>query len=164
MSTISDFKDLLRAFNEYQVKYLVVGGYAVMKYSEPRYTKDLDMWVSTEEENAAAVFKALKAFGAPLSGITPHDFTLEGHFYQIGVAPVRIDILMSLTGLTFEDAWARRVESDLDGVKAFFISKGDLITSKKAVGRSQDLIDADLLAASDRIADEYQIPTPKPKS
>jgi hypothetical protein len=65
MSTISDFKDLLRAFNEYQVKYLVVGGYAVMKYAEPRYTKDLDMWVSTEEENAAAVFKALKAFGAP---------------------------------------------------------------------------------------------------
>jgi hypothetical protein len=152
MSTISDFKDLLRAFNEYQVKYLVVGGYAVMKYAEPRYTKDLDIWVSTEEANAAAVYKALKSFGAPLLGMTPHDFTLEGYFYQIGVAPVRIDILMALSGVTFEDAWAKRVESDLDGVKTFFISKGDLITSKKAVGRPQDLIDAELLTASDRTA------------
>ena len=150
MSTISDFKDLLKAFNDYQVKYLVVGGYAVMKYAEPRYTKDLDLWVSTDEENAEAVFKALKAFGAPLSGITQHDFTLEGYYYQIGVAPVRIDILMSLKGVSFEDAWAKRVGSDLDGVKAFFISKGDLITSKKAVGRPQDLIDADLLTTSDR--------------
>ena len=79
---------------------------------------------------------------------------------------MRIDILMSLTGLTFEDAWARRVESDLDGVKAFFISKGDLITSKKAVGRPQDLIDADLLSAADRTGEgpESQILTPKPKS
>ena len=147
MSTNSHFKDLLRTFNDYQIKYLVVGGYTVMNYAEPRYTKDI--WVGTEKENATAVFKALKVFGAPLSGITERDFTLEGYFYQIGVPPVRIDILMSMKGLRFEDAWERRVESDLDGVKAFFISREDLINSKKLVGRPRDLADAEALALSD---------------
>jgi hypothetical protein len=100
-----------------------VGGYAVMNYAEPRYTKDLDIWVGNDKVNAGAVFKALKAFGAPLSGITQDDFTLEGYLYQIGIAPVRIDILMSMKGLSLEEAWKERVESDLDGVEAFFISR-----------------------------------------
>ena len=117
-----------------------------MNYAEPRYTKDLDIWVDTDKANATAVFNALKAFGAPLSGITENDFALEGYFYQIGVAPVRIDILMSMKGLRFEDAWERRVESDLYGVKTFFISREDLITSKKQVGRPQDLADVEALA------------------
>jgi hypothetical protein len=141
----SDFKELLSAFNDHQVKYLVVGGYAVMKYAEPRYTKDIDLWVGADNTNAAAVYAALRAFGAPLEEMTEDDFAHEGYFYQMGVAPVRVDILMSITGLRFEQAWERRVIVDFDGVTVPFISKQDLIASKLATGRPQDLIDAQLL-------------------
>ena len=99
MSVSSDFKDLLKHFNAYHVKYLVIGGYAVIKYTEPRYTKDLDLWVRADQANASAVFQALRAFGAPLVGMTEEDFAHEGYFYQMGVPPVRVDILMSMTGL-----------------------------------------------------------------
>ena len=145
----SDFKELLSAFNDHQVKYLVVGGYAVMKYAEPRYTKDIDLWVGANKENAAAVFAALRAFGAPLQGMTEDDFAHEGYFYQMGVAPVRVDILMSITGLKFDEAWERRVIVDFDGVGVPFISKEDLITAKLSAGRPQDLIDAQLLRETD---------------
>jgi len=105
LSMNSDFNELLKAFNHYRVEYLVIGGHAVMKYTEPRYTKDLDIWVKADTENAARVFDALKTFGAPLAGMTKDDFAHEGHFYQIGVAPVRIDILMSIKGVEFAEAW-----------------------------------------------------------
>lgn len=145
MAVSSDFKDLLRLLSDYQVKYLVVGGYAVIKYTEPRYTKDLDLWVRADAENAEAVYQALLAFGAPLEGLTADDFAHEGYFYQMGVAPVRVDILMSVTGLDFDDAWRRRIEVDFEGIPAWFISREDLIVSKKALGRPQDLIDVELL-------------------
>ena len=150
----SDFKELLKTFNDYQVKYLVIGGYAVMKYTEPRYTKDLDIWVKADKENAAGVYKALQGYGAPLTGMSEDDFAHEGYFYQIGVAPVRIDILMSIEGIGFDEAWENRVESDVGGIQAFFISKRDLIKSKRATGRPQDIIDAELLALSDKTAKE----------
>lgn len=146
MAVNSDFKELLNIFNRYQVKYLVIGGYAVIQYTEPRYTKDLDVWVSTEKENAAAVFQALCDFGAPLTGMTEDDFAHEGYFYQMGIPPVRVDVLMSVTGLTFREAWSRRVEEDFDGITVMFISKQDLITIKLATGRPQDLIDAERLS------------------
>jgi hypothetical protein len=141
----SDFKELLSTFSDHQVKYLVVGGYAVIKYAEPRYTKDIDLWVSAEKDNAAAIYQSLRAFGAPLTGLTDDDFAHEGYFYQMGVAPVRVDILMSIPGLEFDQAWERRVMVDFDGIMVPFISKQDLITSKIATGRPQDLIDAQLL-------------------
>jgi hypothetical protein len=145
----SDFKELLRTFNDHQVKYLVVGGYAVIKYAEPRYTKDINLWVSADKDNAVAIYKALRAFGAPLTGLTEDAFAHEGYFYQMGVAPVRVDILMSIPGLEFEPAWERRVMVDFDGITVPFISKRDLITSKIATGRPQDLIDAQLLTEAD---------------
>ena len=151
MSVSSDFKDLLSVFNAYHVRYLVVGGYAVVYYSEPRYTKDLDIWVSTDKDNAAAVFRALAAFGAPLAGLTEDDFAQEGYFYQMGVPPVRIDILMFVQGLTFEEAWRRHVETQFDGVPAKLISREDLITIKQAAGRPQDLIDVTNLSQSTQI-------------
>ncbi|MBV9867357.1 MAG: hypothetical protein JO316_18525 [Abitibacteriaceae bacterium] len=131
--------------NDNHVKYLVVGGYAVIKYAEPRYTKDLDLWVKAEPANAQAVFTALRAFGAPLTNLTPEDFVHEGYFYQMGVPPVRVDILMSVSGLDFDEAWAQREIVNFDGILLPFISKGHLIISKRASGRPQDLIDADLL-------------------
>ena len=83
----SDFRDLLRIFNAGKVRYLVVGGHAVMKYTEPRYTKDLDLWIEATPKNARAVFKALKEFGAPLANLTEADFSKEGFFYQMGRPP-----------------------------------------------------------------------------
>jgi hypothetical protein len=145
MNVNSDFKELLRLFSHYQVKYLVVGGYAVIKYTEPRYTKDLDLWIKADSDNAVAVYKALQDFGAPLAGLDADDFAHEGYFYQMGMAPVRVDILMSLTGLQFVDAWDRRVHVDFEGVPTFFISLQDLITTKQALGRPQDVIDVALL-------------------
>ena len=91
----SDFNDLLKAFNENQVKYLIISGYAVMEYAEPRFTKDLDIWIKSDLDNAERVFKSLSEFGAPLTGLTPEDFTEEGAFYRMGVPPVMVDVLFS---------------------------------------------------------------------
>lgn len=90
----SDFTELLKLFSDNNAKYLIIGGYAFIQYAEPRYTKDLDLWISTDASNAAAVFRALREFGAPLAGMTEQDFAEEGYFYQMGVPPVRVDILI----------------------------------------------------------------------
>jgi len=142
----SDFSDLLRLFNANKVKYLVIGGYAVIQYAEPRYTKDLDLWISADTDNAAAVYKALKEFGAPLAGLAEADFAEEGYFYQMGIPPMRVDILMGIPGMEFDPAWQHRVEVDFDDLVVQFISRDDLIQAKKASGRPQDLIDVDLLS------------------
>lgn len=142
----SDFSDLLRLFNGKSVRYLVIGGYAVTQYAEPRFTKDLDLWISTDKSNAEAVYDALRLFGAPLTDLTAADFAEEGYFYQIGVPPLRVDILMGIPGVEFEEAWQRRVEVAFDDLPVLFISRQDLITAKRASGRPQDLVDADLLS------------------
>lgn len=141
----ADFSDLLNLFKANNVKYLVIGGYAVIQYTEPRFTKDLDLWISTHPDNAEAVFNALKEFGAPLEGLSPKDFSEEGYFYQMGVPPVRVDILMGIPGVQFDDAWERRVEVQFDDVSVTMISREDLILAKRAAGRPQDLLDADSL-------------------
>lgn len=146
----SDFSDLLKLFNDNNVRYLVIGGYALIQYAEPRFTEDLDLWISTDSENAGAVFNALKEFGAPLSGLDVADFSEDGFFYQMGVAPVRVDILMGIPGGIFEQAWQDRYEVDFDGLIVPFISKQDLIKVKQASGRPQDLIDIKLLEESDQ--------------
>ena len=130
----SDFEELLRTFRSCDVKYLIVGGYAVMLYTEPRYTKDLDLWIEAGEENSGKVFQALAAFGAPLAGMAASDFAREG-FYQLGLPPVRVDILMSVDGLSFGEAWPNRREAMLGQEKAYFISREDLIQNKLAIGR-----------------------------
>ncbi len=144
----SDFSDLLRIFNEHGVKYLVVGGYAVVQYAEPRYTKDLDVLIATDKKNAEAVYSALREFGAPLAGLTSKDFAEDGFFFQMGVPPIRVDVIMGIPGVNFEECWNRRVEVDFEGLSVTFISKQDLIVSKRAAGRPQDLMDADLLSKS----------------
>jgi predicted nucleotidyltransferase len=131
----SDFSDLLQILSNNHVRYMVIGGYAVIQYAEPRFTKDLDLWTSTDSANAASIFRALKIFGAPLAGLTEKDFAEEGYFFQIGVAPIRVDILMGIPGENFEDCWKRHIEVDFEGLKVNFISKEDLIASKRASGR-----------------------------
>lgn len=136
------YRDLLQVLNEFEVEYLIVGGFAVMKYGEPRYTKDLDVWVHNSPENSRRVLKALKKFGAPVEhdGVTAETFTGQV-VYQIGIAPIRIDILTEITAVDFPHAWKKRVASTFFGVPVHFISLDDLVTNKRALGRSSDLAD-----------------------
>ena len=154
----SDFKELLSLLNAAQVRYLVVGGYAVMEYTEPRYTKDLDIWVSPDRDNAERVYAALKQFGAPLANITVKDFTNPDLVYHMGRPPVRVDILMGLTGLEFEPAWGNRVAGNYGEVATQFISIEDLIINKRAAGRPQDLMDVENL----RLAQQRNLRQDKP--
>jgi len=143
MAENPDYKELLQLLNEFQVEYLIVGGFAVMKYGEPRYTKDLDVWVHNSPQNSLRVVEALKKFGAPLEhdGVTASTFTEKQVVYQIGIAPVRIDILTEITGVEFPDAWKKRIASTFFGVPVYFISLDDLVANKQALGRSTDLND-----------------------
>lgn len=161
-----DFKELLSAFNEAKVRYLIVGGYAVMRYSEPRYTKDLDIWIDVSTRNSRAVFRALRTFGAPLANLSASDFAREGCTYQMGRPPVRVDIIMSIQGVRFPKAWRNRVATDFDGVAAHFLSLDDLITNKRALGRPQDLIDLKNLLDAKTSGERYKgvAPTEAEKS
>jgi predicted nucleotidyltransferase len=135
------FRELLQLLNDFEVRYLIVGGYAIMKYTEPRYTKDLDVWVENSGENSLRVFEALKKFGAPLESdnITPETFTRSEITYQIGVAPIRIDILTQITGVEFSAAWNKRVSGTIFGIPVSFISLDHLMANKQATGRSSDV-------------------------
>ncbi len=152
MLTSPDFKELLNIFKKYKIRYLIVGGYAVMKYSEPRFTKDLDLFISTDQDNANGMYSALKEFGAPLENLTSDDFTHKGYFYQMGRPPLRIDIMMSIPGVDFNEAWANREIVELDDLNLFFISRSDLIRAKEASGRPQDKIDVEKLKEAEQNA------------
>jgi hypothetical protein len=141
-----DFNELLSVFNDHKVKYLVVGGYAVGFYAQPRATKDLDLFIRPDLENAEAVYTALAKFNAPLAGLTPNDFVERDKFFRIGRAPAMVEILPDIKGIDFDTAWERRVETMIDpesGLTAFLISRDDLITAKLASARPQDLVDVD---------------------
>lgn len=146
----SDFSDLLRLMDQFQVRFLVVGGYAVIRHTEPRFTKDLDLWIEATAENAERCYRALASFGAPLAGLGPLDFTQQGYIYQMGVPPFRVDILMSLRGIEFVEAWQRRDVQNIDGLSIAFLSKPDLIESKLRAGRPQDLLDVEQLRKTDK--------------
>ncbi|OPZ63903.1 MAG: hypothetical protein BWY83_03305 [bacterium ADurb.Bin478] len=142
MALNPDFYDLLKLLNDGKVEYLVVGGYAVMYYSEPRFTKDLDIWINPVPENARAVWRALAEYGAPLEKVSLDDFCNLEMIYQIGLAPNRIDILMDVAGVDFAIAWQRRKVTQYGDVPMNMISREDLIAAKLASGREQDLLDA----------------------
>lgn len=143
-----DLKELLRAFNDQRVKYLIVGGYAFGVHAEPRATKDLDIFIRSDEENSKAVFRALAQYGAPLDDLSPSDFR-DGTTFQIGQPPARIDILQHIDGITFDEAWSNRIEGVIDGqIRAAVISRDDLIRNKLATGREQDALDVKTLRAT----------------
>lgn len=150
MSPNSDFKELLNLLNEAEVRYLVVGGYAVIEHTEPRYTTDLDIWISSDRENAERTYAALKAFGAPLTNITVDDFTNPELVYHMGRPPARVDVLMGLKGLEFEPSWKARITSTYGDVPTQFLSPQDLIINKRLVGRSQDLTDVESLLLAEK--------------
>jgi hypothetical protein len=136
-----DFVDLLRAFAAADVRFLIVGAYALALHGRPRATGDLDVWVEATAENAARVMRALAAFGAPLAAVSEEDFSREGVTYQIGLPPGRIDILTQLTGLRFDEAWLDRVRASFGEVAVDFIGKASFLQNKRATGRVKDLAD-----------------------
>jgi hypothetical protein len=141
-----DYKDLLSAFHAHGVKYLIVGGYAVVFHSQPRFTKDIDLFIKPDLANAEATYAALARFGASLQGIRPDDFVDRSSFFRFGNDPYGFDILPSIPGVDFDSAWERRVEGLIDpetGFKAYFIAIEDLIAGKLASGRPRDLADVE---------------------
>ena len=141
---LPEFKELLSIFNARSVRYLVVGGYAVSLHAQPRTTQDIDLFIASDPQNANQVYAALQEFGAPLDGLKPEDFAERGKFFRMGRAPLAVDILPEIDGIDFEEAWANRLEAQIDpasGMKAFFISGDDLVRNKLASGRPQDIAD-----------------------
>jgi predicted nucleotidyltransferase len=140
-----DYLDILEIFLAENVQFMIIGGYAVGLWGHPRATKDLDLWIWANSENAVKVVKALKIFGAPMDDISEKDFEKEGIVFQIGVEPVRIDITTTIEGIHFEEAYPNMQNADINGMKVPLISIEDLIKNKKASGRLQDLADNERL-------------------
>jgi hypothetical protein len=142
-----DFREILIAFNDAGVEYLVVGAYAMAAHGLPRATGDLDLWIRCAPDNAARVARALIAFGAPPQLRETRDFTQPNMVVQIGVQPNRVDIMTSVSGVEFDDAALARVVCVEDGVAAPYLGRMDLIRNKRAAGRKKDLLDAEWLEA-----------------
>lgn len=140
-----DFVDLLRAFSAHEVRYLVVGAYALGVHGRPRATGDLDVWIEATPDNAARVMAALAEFGAPLSDVTATEFSRPGVVFQLGLPPRRIDVLTALTGLSFAEAWPHRVRSAFGPISVDFIGRDAFIANKRATGRAKDLGDVESL-------------------
>lgn len=136
-----DYEDLFRALNAHRVKYLVVGAHAVIYYTKPRFTKDIDIWIPPKLNDPKKVYGALKSYGAPLKGVSPKDFSDPELIYQIGVAPVRVDILMGIEGISATNAWRKRVKTRYGRTSISILSKEDLIKAKRKAGRPDDLLD-----------------------
>ena len=145
MAANPDFKDLLNILNAEGVEYLIIGAYAVIVYTEPRFTKDLDILVQPSQDNAQKVYRALVRFGAPAREIKAEDFLDNDLVYQIGIAPNRIDILTSVKGVSFEEAFADSRLIDYDGIPARIMGRSALIRAKKAADRPQDRLDVEKL-------------------
>ncbi len=136
-----DYEDLFKTLNGHKVKYLVVGAHAVIFYTEPRFTKDIDIWIPSELNHPKNVYKALKEFGAPLRQISIEDFLDKKMILQIGVAPIRVDILMNIEGVPIELAWKNRVKAYYGKTPISILGIEDLIRTKKKAGRPQDDLD-----------------------
>lgn len=142
-----DFRDIMHEFNEAGVEYLVVGAYALAGYGLSRATRDLDLWVRVSPENATRVLAALAAFGAPPHLATRRDLMDPDMVIQIGVEPVRVDILMSISGVEFDPAYAARVTVQVEDVAMPLLGREQLIANKRTAGRKKDLLDAEWLEA-----------------
>ena len=144
-----DFRDLLAEFNAHGVDYLIVGAHALAAHGHVRATKDLDVWVRPASDNAGRVLAALRAFGAPLHDLTEADLAAAGLVFQIGVAPLRIDIMTSIDGVEFADAWPARLSTKFADQPAAVLSREHLIKNKRASGRTQDVADIERLESGD---------------
>ena len=140
-----DYKDILHALSDEKVRFLLVGAYALAAHGYPRATMDIDIWVMPSPDNADAVLRALRRFGAPLHNLTKADLQTEGTVFQIGVAPRRIDIITTASGLEFEETYRRSIAINIEGLEVHIPMIDDLIHNKRATGRTKDLADAEAL-------------------
>lgn len=141
MALHPDFRDLLSAFAQEKVEYLLIGGYAVSFHSRPRFTKDIDLWIAGDPENLARVHAALTMFGAPPSVLRDLETLGPDQILYMGKPPVRVDILRAIPGVEFGEVFERRVETEWDGVPVLVIGLDDLVNAKRAAGREQDRLD-----------------------
>lgn len=142
---IDDYRDMLSALADANAEYLLIGAFAMAAYVEPRTTGDIDLWIRPAPENARRVWRALARFGAPLEKLRVEELTESDLFFQIGVAPKRIDILTSIDGVTFDEAWAEREHLDFEGLRVPVLSRRHLVMNKKTTGRLKDLADVEAL-------------------
>ncbi|MFQ5721452.1 MAG: DUF6036 family nucleotidyltransferase [Candidatus Aminicenantales bacterium] len=145
MRVEKDFKEFIALLNKNRVRYLIVGGFAYSFYAEPRFTKDIDIFIESSKENAEKILKSIKNFGFTDITLTYKDFLEPDQITQLGIAPLRIDIITSIRGVDFQSAWKNRVIGRYGDIETYFISKADLIKNKQASGRKQDLADIEKL-------------------
>ena len=147
MEICPDYEDLFRTLNAFRIKYLVVGAHAVIFHTEPRYTKDIDVWIAPQVNDAERVYQALKAFGAPLRGLKADAFKDQSLIYQMGIEPVRVDIITRIESVSFREAWKDRRRTLYGKTPIHVIGLNDLIRVKRKAGRPQDLLDLAKLTA-----------------
>lgn len=140
-----DYKELLKLLNAHEVEYVIVGAHALAFHGAPRFTGDIDILLHPSQKNAARVLSALSEFGFVSLGLVAEDFAHPDRIIQLGVQPVRIDLITSIDGVTWEQAWQSREPGDYDGVTIFFLGKEQFIANKRAVGRKKDLADLEEL-------------------
>ena len=145
LNLTQDFKDFLKLLTENHARYLIIGGYAVGYYGYPRATADLDIWVEINQENAKALVNTITNFGFSKTDVKEGDFLKEGKIIRMGFPPFRIEIITSISGVTFEDCYKRKLEIEEQGIKICLISREDLIENKKAAGRFKDKADLEKL-------------------
>lgn len=145
MKVEKDYEEFLSLLNKHNVKYCIIGAFAVAFYAKPRYTKDLDILVEPSPENAQKILSALKEFGFSELAITPDDLTSQGNILQLGYEPVRIDLLNRLEGFRFKEIWDDKVVGDYGAEKVYFISLENLIQNKKISNRPSDKADVSIL-------------------
>jgi hypothetical protein len=148
METQRDFEELLASFNAHRVEYVIVGGYALAFHGAPRFTGDLDLFVRPGPENAARILAALGDFGFASMGLTSADFERPDRVVQLGVPPVRVDLITSISGVTWDEAAAGRVEGAYGGVRVGYLGRAQFVANKRASGRRRDLADLEALGES----------------
>ena len=145
MEILSDFKELLELFNSHKVEYLVTGAYALAFHGSPRYTGDIDLFINPEADNADRVIKALDEFGFGSLGLKASDFTNQGQVIQLGIAPARVDIITSISGVSWQEAESGKIAGSCGGVPVYFVGREQFVINKRAVGRLKDLADLESL-------------------
>ncbi len=143
-----DILELIELFHQHTVKFILVGGYAVIHYTEPRYTKDIDFFVEPSSDNADAIISALSEFGVPAESLKKELFAMEGNFFKLGAPPWRVDLITSLKGVAFQELYDSSSTITLAGQEVKLVSKNNLIKIKKIAGRPQDLLDVEKLEKS----------------
>jgi len=141
----SDYREILQIFLEEHVKFIIIGAYALGVHGMPRATGDIDIFVRADAENSRKIYQALIRFGAPVSDLTPLDFTAEGIIFQIGVVPRRVDIITSIDGISFDEAYEDKVTAEVEGLTIPVLSVESLIRNKEASGREKDILDVKIL-------------------